>query len=270
MRCFSIRWLTRWESPRRSAASTVATWFALLYSFFCSPEKNFLDGFSSQPPSQVEVICETREDWWNALLAWLRSLGGSQGICDILQRLLDFTNSLIHLVLCHLDSKPDPECSETFVANKLAWLKEQDVANTDQLNFTKALLVTVVILVHLAFSILILVFVIPFICNCVGCLNTKVEEVVARTRGTGSSRRTTSTRRTRSARRTTSTRRTRSARRRTTSRRSSRKATPARRTHSTKDKLSIFAAAQVPLASTFFFSTILTKMSLAGCRLWKP
>jgi len=193
----------------------------------------------------VEVICETREDWWTALLAWLRSLGGSKGICDILQRLLDFTNSLIHLVLCHLDSKPDPECSETFVANKLAWLKEQDVANTDQLNFTKALLVTVVILVHLAFSILILVFVIPFICNCVGCLNTKVEEVVARTRGTGSSRRTTSTRRTRSARRTTSTRRTRSARRRTTSRRSSRKATPARRTHSTKDKLSIFAAAQV-------------------------
>ena len=224
-----------------------------------------LDGFS-----QVEVICETREDWWNALLAWLRTLGGSQGICDILQRLLDFTNSLIHLVVCHLSPKPDPECSETFVANRLTWLKEQDVANTDQLNFTKALLVTVVILVHLAFSILILVFVIPFICNCVGCLNTKVEEVVARTRGTGSSRRTTSTRRTRSARRTTSTRRTRSARRRTTSRRSSRKATPARRTHSTKDKLSIFAAAQVPLASTFFFSTILTKMSLAGCRLWKP
>ena len=105
-----------------------------------------MDGFSSQPPSQVEVICETREDWWNALLAWLRSLGGSQGICDILQRLLDFTNSLIHLVLCHLDSKPDPECSETFVANKLAWLKEQDVANTDQLYFTSKAALTIVVI----------------------------------------------------------------------------------------------------------------------------
>ena len=49
--------------------------------------------------SQVEVICEAREDWWNALL---RSSGSSQGVCDVLQRLLDFTNYLIHLVDCHL------------------------------------------------------------------------------------------------------------------------------------------------------------------------
>jgi len=170
----------------------------------------------------VEVICEAREDWWNALLAWLRSLGGSQGICDILQRLLDFTNSLIHLVDCNLSYKPDPECSKTSLANQLAWLKEHDVANTDQLSFTsKAALTIVVIFIHLALSALILAFILPFVCNCVGCFNTKVEEVLARTR------------------------RTRSRRRRTTSRRSSRKATPAGRTHSSmKDKLTIFSGAQ--------------------------
>jgi len=184
----------------------------------------------------VEVICEAREDWWNALLAWLRSLGGSQGICDILQRLLDFTNSLIHLVDCNLSYKPDPECSKTSLANQLAWLKEHDVANTDQLSFTsKAALTIVVIFIHLALSALILAFILPFVCNCVGCFNTKVEKVLARTT------RTISTRRTRSRR----TRRTRSRRRRTTSRRSSRKATPAGRTHSTiKDKLTIFSGAQ--------------------------
>ena len=70
--------------------------------------------------AQVEVICEAREDWWNALLAWLRSLGGSQGICDILQRLLDFTNSLIHLVDCHLSYMLDQECSKTLLTTELA------------------------------------------------------------------------------------------------------------------------------------------------------
>ena len=180
----------------------------------------------------MEEICETREAWWNALLAWLHSLGGSLGICDILWRLLDFTNSLIHLVHCHLSSEPDPECSETFVANQLAWLKEQDVANTDQLNFTsKALLTIVVIFVHLVFSTLILAFILPFIYNFVGSFNTKVEDVLTRTRRTRSTKRTTSTRR------------------KTISRRSSRKASRARRAPSTKDmdKLTIFSGAQVSL-----------------------
>merc|ERR1711990_43170 len=137
----------------------------------------------------VEVICETREDWWNALLAWLRSLGGSKGICDILQRLLDFTNSFIHLVDCNLSSNPDEECPEKFLANQLAWLKEQDVANTDKMNSTtKAMLVVVVVLVHLVLATLI--------CNWVGCFNTKVEEVLEETRGSlFSTRRSRSTRR---------------------------------------------------------------------------
>jgi len=187
----------------------------------------------------VEVICETREEWWTALLTWLRSLGGSKGICDILQRLLDFTNSLIHLVNCSLSSNPEPECPGTFLANQLAWLEKQDVTNTDQLNFTsKALLTTLVIFAHLAFSTLILALILPFICNYVVCFKTKVDEVLA-------TRRTRSTRRTHSARRTTSTRRTRSARRKTTRRRSTRKATPAGRTPSSKGKLGIFPGAQV-------------------------
>ena len=151
--------------------------------------------------SQVELICETREDWWIALLAWLRSLGGSKGICDILQRLLDFTNSLIHLVHCSLSSNPDPECPGTFLANQLAWLKEQDVTNTDQLNAaSKALLVVVVISVHLALSALVLAVFLPFTCNCFSSFGAKVENVVAMTRRTGSTRRTRSaSRRTRSS-----------------------------------------------------------------------
>ena len=155
-----------------------------------------LDGFS-----QVEVICETREDWWNALLAWLRSLGGSKGICDILQHLLDFTNTLIHLVNCSFSSNPDPECPGTFLANQLAWLKEQDVTNTDQLNAaSKGLLVVVVISLHLALSALILTVLLPFTRNCFSRFCAKVEKVVAMTRRTGSTRRTRSTsRRTRSS-----------------------------------------------------------------------
>ena len=47
----------------------------------------------------------------------------SQGVCDVLQRLLDFTNYLIHLVDCHLSYKPDQECSKTLLANQLAWLR---------------------------------------------------------------------------------------------------------------------------------------------------
>jgi len=149
----------------------------------------------------VEVICETREDWWTALLAWLRSLGGSKGICDILQRLLDFTNSLIHLVNCSFSSNPDPECPGTFLANQLAWLKEQDVTNTDQLNAaSKGLLVVVVISVHLALSALILTVLLPFTRNCFSRFCAKVEKVVAMTRRTGSTRRTrSSSRRTRSS-----------------------------------------------------------------------
>ena len=133
---------------------------------------------------QVEVICETREDWWTALIAWLRSLGGSNGICEILFRLLDLINSLIHLVYCNLSSNPDPECSRTFLANLLAWLKDQDVTNTDQLNSgTKVLLVIVAISVHVALSVLALTLHLPFSSN---YFSNFVAKVVAMTRRTGS------------------------------------------------------------------------------------
>ena len=78
--------------------------------------------------------------------------------------------------LSNLNYKPDPECSKTFLANQLDWLKKQDVANTDQLYFTsKAALTIVVIFVHLALSALILAFILPLICNYLGSFNTKVE-----------------------------------------------------------------------------------------------
>ena len=152
MRCFF-----KVEESKEKCCQYCGYLVCIALFFLLFTEKPFLDGFSSQPPSQVEVICETREEWWTALLTWLRSLGGSKGICDILQRLLDFTNSLIHLVNCSLSSNPDPECPGTFLANQLAWLKEQDVTNTDQLNSaSKAMLVVVVISVHLALSALVL------------------------------------------------------------------------------------------------------------------
>ena len=44
----------------------------------------------------MDVISEVCEDWWEALISWLRSLRGSM---DILKRLQDFTNSVIHLLL---------------------------------------------------------------------------------------------------------------------------------------------------------------------------
>ena len=193
MRCLLFRWWTRWRSSRRSAARAATTWSELLATTFNL--KLFIT------TSQVEVICETREDWWTALLTWLRSLGGSKGICDILQHLLDFTNTLIHLVNCSFSSNPDPECPGTFLANQLAWLKEQEVTNTDQLNFaSEALLVVVVISVHLALSALILAVLLPFTCNCFSSFGAKVEKVVAMTRRTGSTRRTrSSSRRTRSS-----------------------------------------------------------------------
>ena len=76
------------------------------------------------------------------------------------------------------------------MANHLDWLKEQDVANTDQLYFTsKAALTIVVIFVHLALSALILAFILPLICNYLGSFNTKVEEILERTKRTSSSRR---------------------------------------------------------------------------------
>ena len=82
------------------------------------------------------------------------------------------------------------------MANHLDWLKEQDVANTDQLYFTsKAALTIVVIFVHLALSALILAFILPLICNYLGSFNTKVEEILERTKRTSSSRRTRSRRR---------------------------------------------------------------------------
>ncbi len=82
------------------------------------------------------------------------------------------------------------------MANHLDWLKEQDVANTDQLYFTsKAALTIVVIIVHLALSALILAFILPLICNYLGSFNTKVEEILERTKRTSSSRRTRSRRR---------------------------------------------------------------------------
>ena len=82
--------------------------------------EKFLMDISSHV-SQVEVIWEAHIDWWKALITWLRSLGGLKGICDILQCLHDFTNSLIHLLHCSPSSR-------TFLANQLALLNEQDVA----------------------------------------------------------------------------------------------------------------------------------------------
>ena len=239
MRCLLLRWWTRWRSPRRSAARPATTWSVLLACTFAF--KLFI------ATSQVEVICETREEWWTALLTWLRSLGGSKGICDILQRLLDFTNSLIHLVNCSLSSNPDPECPGTFLANQLAWLKEQDVTNTDQLNSaSKAMLVVVVISVHLALSALVLTVLLPFTCKCISSLCAKGKKVVAMTRRTGSTRRTRSTRRTASKRTRTASKRTRSASKRTRSA-SKRTRSASRRIGSVPSgsKLALFSRAQV-------------------------
>ena len=129
---------------------------------------------------QVKVICESREDWWNALLAWLRSLGGSKGICDFLKHLLDSSNYLLHLVHCNLDSNPNPsECSNTFVANQLAWLKEQDGVNTEELNFaTKCLLAIVVTIGHLVLFALILTLLLG-LPSYLAVLNIKAKEVLA-------------------------------------------------------------------------------------------
>ena len=107
-------WRTRWRSLRRGAARTVAAWSALFPYF---PPQKLFGMVLLHNLAQVEVICEAREDWWNALLR------SSQGVCDVLQRLLDFTNYLIHLVDCHLSYKPDQECSKTLLANQLAWLR---------------------------------------------------------------------------------------------------------------------------------------------------
>ena len=212
----------------------------------------------------MEVICETREDWWNALLAWLRSLGGSKGICHFLKPLLDSTNYLIHLVHCNFSSTPDSsECSHTFMANQLAWFKEQDVANTEKLNFASGfLLAVVVIIVHLILSALILALLLPFIAY-LGVFNSKVEEVLARTLST---RRTTSTRRATSA----------GKRSRTASKRRSRKATPAKRTRSKPakcisfdNKLPIFFGAQVRYQLTSTCSSIETEF-YTGCWLRQP
>ena len=117
------------------------------------------------------------------MIAWLRSLGGSNGICEILFRLLDLTNSLIHFVHCNLSSNPDPDCSRTFLANLLAWLKDQDVTNTDQLNSgTKVMLVIVAIFVHLALSALVLTLHIPFTSNWFSNFGSKIVAMTRRTR----------------------------------------------------------------------------------------
>ena len=139
---------------------------------------------------QVEVICETRESWWEALLLWLRNLGGSRGICDLLQRLLDITNHLIHLVNCNLSSNPDQACKESsLLANLLSWLNKQDQANFDQMNsLSMALLVVLVIFLHLSISFVVVALVNPFAYDFIlRVFNTKEEKVVAKSRRTRSS-----------------------------------------------------------------------------------
>ena len=43
------------------------------------------------------TVLIVRRVTWTVLMAWLRSLGGFNGICDILQSLLDFTNTIIQI-----------------------------------------------------------------------------------------------------------------------------------------------------------------------------
>ena len=114
------------------------------------------------------------------MLAWLRSLGGSKGICDFFKHHLDSTNYLIHLVQCNFSSNPNPsECSNTFVANQLAWLKEQDGVNTEELNFaTKCLLAIVVTIGHLVLFALILTLLLG-LPSYLAVLNIKAKEVLA-------------------------------------------------------------------------------------------
>ena len=138
---------------------------------------------------QVEVICETRESWWEALLLWLRNLGGSRGICDLLQRLLDITNHLIHLVDCNLSSNPDPACKEaSLLANLLSWLNKQDQVNFDQMSsLSMALLVVLVIFLHLSISFVVVALFNPFAYDFIsGVYNTMEEKVVTKSRRTRS------------------------------------------------------------------------------------
>ena len=138
---------------------------------------------------QVEVICETRESWWKALLLWLRNLGGSRGICDLLQRLLDITNHLIHLVDCNLSSNPDQACKESsLLANLLSWLNKQDQVNFDQMNsLSMALLVVLVIFLHLSISLFVVALLNPFAYDFISRVyNTMEEKVVTKSRRTRS------------------------------------------------------------------------------------
>ena len=51
-------------------------------------------------------LCETRKDWWNALLAWLRSvqLGGYKGISNVLKWSVFLTASTTYLLHCNFSS----------------------------------------------------------------------------------------------------------------------------------------------------------------------
>ena len=201
-------------------------------------------------PWQVEVICETRESWWEALLLWLRNLGGSRGICDLLQRLLDITNHLIHLVDCNLSSNPDPACKESsLLANLLSWLNKQDQTNFDQMSsLSMALLVVLVIFLHLSISFVVVALFNPFAYDFIsGVYNTMEEKVVAKSRRTRS-------RSSRKARSSSSRRTSRSSTRRTSSKTS-------RRTHSsTKSSSSVSDGKQVKTDVFDFFSGLVTSV----------
>ena len=194
-------------------------------------------------PWQVEVICETRESWWEALLLWLRNLGGSRGICDLLQRLLDITHHLIHLVNCNLSSNPDPACKSSLLANLLSWLNKQDQTNFDQMNsLSMALLVVLVIFLHISLSFVVVALVNPLAYNYISRVyNTKGEKVVAKSRRT----RSRSSRGTRSS----SSRETRSSSSRETRSRSSRR-TSRSSTRGTSSKTSRRAHSSIKLSSS--------------------
>ena len=207
---------------------------------------------------QVEVICETRESWWEALLLWLRNLGGSRGICDLLQRLLDLTNHLIHLVDCNLSSNPDPACKESsLLANLLSWLNKQDQTNFDQMSsLSMALLVVLVIFLHLSISFVVVALFNPFAYDFIsGVYNTMEEKVVAKTRRTRSrSSRRTRSRSSRKARSSSSRRTSRSSTRRTSSKTS-------RQTHSSaKSSSSVSDGKQVKTVVFDFFSGLVTSV----------
>ena len=73
-----------------NSVSTLKLWRGTFF-IFCSGECD---------------LCETRKDWWNALLSWLRSvqLGGYKGISNVLKWSVFLTASTTYLLHCNFSS----------------------------------------------------------------------------------------------------------------------------------------------------------------------